>query len=47
MWKIKDDAKLEDLEKFGYRLGQDDGCDENDWKELLKVLKESDACENS
>lgn len=24
-----------------------DGCDENDWKELLKVLKESDACENS
>ena len=24
-----------------------DGCDENDWKELLKVLKESNACENS
>ena len=24
-----------------------DGCDENDWKELLKVLKESDACENN
>ena len=24
-----------------------DGCDENDWKELLKALKESDACENS
>ena len=24
-----------------------DGCDENDWKELLKVLKESDAGENS
>lgn len=22
-------------------------CDTNDWKELLKVLKESDACENS
>lgn len=21
-------------------------CDTNDWKELLKVLKESDACEN-
>lgn len=20
-----------------------DGCDENDWKELLKVLKESDT----
>lgn len=24
-----------------------DGCDERDWKELLKVLKESDTCENS
>ena len=24
-----------------------DACDQNDWKELLKVLKESNACENS
>ena len=23
-----------------------DSCDERDWKELLKVLKESDTCEN-
>lgn len=34
MLKIRDDAKLEDLEKFGYRLGQDDGCHEAYIKDL-------------
>lgn len=23
-----------------------DSCDENDWRELLEILKESDICEN-
>jgi hypothetical protein len=32
--KIRDDIDLKELEKFGYRLGQDDGCHEAYIKDL-------------
>jgi len=34
MLKIKDDVDLKELEKFGYRLGLDDGCHEAYIKDL-------------
>ena len=34
MLKIRDDVNLKELEKFGYRLGQDDGCHEAYIKDL-------------
>ena len=32
--RIRDDVDLKELEKFGYRLGQDDGCHEAYIKDL-------------
>ena len=34
MLKIRDSVDLKELEKFGYRLGQDDGCHEAYIKDL-------------
>lgn len=34
MLKIKDDVDLKELEKFGYKLGLDDGCHEAYIKDL-------------
>lgn len=34
MLKIRDDVDLKELEKFGYRLGKDDGCHEAYIKDL-------------
>lgn len=34
MLKIRNDVDLKELEKFGYRLGQDDGCHEAYIKDL-------------
>ena len=42
MPKIRDDVDLKELEKFGYRLGQDDGCHEA----YIKDLKYNDYLRN-
>lgn len=38
------DVMIRDIENA---VDYGDSCDEREWKKLLKVLKESDACENS
>ena len=38
MWKIRDDVDLKKVEKFGYKLGQDDSCH----KAYIKDLEYND-----